>query len=255
MKVDFGLTATDYGQHRPGFPEELFDRLSRMGIGDRGQRVLDLGAGTGHFGRGLARRGCEVVGLDPSAPLIEEAKRIDAEEGLRIDYLLGAAERTMLDENSFDVVSAGQCWQWFDSNKAMREIKRVLRPKGRLVIAQFDWLPLPGNAVEATEKLIEKYNPEWDLGGGSGLHPQAITDVRRAGFTDVESFSFDVALAFSHEGWRGRVRASAGVKASLSPDMVARFDEQLRRKLEDEFPNQPLLMPHCAWALLCSAPG
>ncbi len=252
MNVDFGRTAADYG-HRPGFPDELFERLVELGIGDPGQRVLDMGTGTGHFGRGLAQRGCEVVGLDPSDGLISEAKRLDAELGVRMDYVVGHAERTMLDESSFDVVSAGQCWRWFDRHKAVREVKRVLRPGGRLVIAQFDWLPLPGNVVEATEKLIEKYNSEWNLGGGTGLHTDALTDVRRAGFTQVETFSFDLALPFSPEAWRGRVRASAGVQASMSSDMVARFDEKLRRALEDDFPGESLSIPHCAWALVCRA--
>ena len=254
MKVDFGLTATDYGRHRPGFPPELFDRLAAFGVGDGGQRVLDLGSGTGHFARGLARRGCEVMGLDASEALIEEAKRIDAEEELRIDYVHATAERTLLESSSFDVVSAAQCWHWFDRAKAVREVKRVLRPGGRFVIAHFDWLPLPGNAAAATEALIEKYNPEWKMGGGTGLHPEALTDVRAAGFVDVQTFSFDLVMKFTHKGWRGRVRASAGVKASLSTDMVARFDEKLRRKLDDDFP-EPVEVPHCTWAVVCHAPS
>jgi SAM-dependent methyltransferase len=255
MPVDFGKTVEDYRRHRPSYPEELFERLVRIGIGDTGQRVLDIGTGLGYLARGLARRGCEVVGIDASETLLAEARAIDDAEGLRLHYVAVSAERTMLDERSFDVVSAGQCWHWFDAHKVIREIKRVLRPRGWLAIVHFDWIPLKGNAIAATEELIEKYNPEWTMGGGTGLHPRWLTDVRSAGFTDVQTFSFDIAMPFTHEGWRGRVRASAGVKASLSPDMVARFDEQLRRRLEADFPDEPMSLPHCVWALTCRAPG
>lgn len=254
MNVDFGKTAEDYGKHRGGFPEGLYDRLALRGIGERGQRVADLGTGTGNLARGFAKRGCEVVGVDPSKELIAEAERLDKEHGTKIHYVVSTAERTTLDESSFDVVCAGQAWHWFDRRKAVREVKRVLRPGGRLVIAHFDWIPLEGNAVEATETLIEKYNPEWDLGGGSGVHSESLTDVRSAGFVEVETFSFDVMLSFSHESWRGRVRASAGVQATLASDEVARFDENLRRLMVDSFP-EPLLLPHCVWALTCRAPS
>jgi hypothetical protein len=47
VRIDFGRTAADYGRYRAGFPEALFDRLSRWGIGRPLQRVLDLGTGTG----------------------------------------------------------------------------------------------------------------------------------------------------------------------------------------------------------------
>jgi SAM-dependent methyltransferase len=174
---------------------------------------------------------------------------------VRIEYVEGRAERTMCDDASFDGVMAGQAWHWFDRPLAIREVKRVLRPGGWLLIAHFDWLPLPGNVVELTEELIDTYNPEWQLGGGTGVHPAWLTDVRSAGFTAVETFSFDTLIRYSHEAWRGRVRASAGVQASLSPDEVSRFDERLRRALVERFPNEPLEVPHCVWALICRLPG
>ena len=74
MQVDFGKTASDYARHRVGFPEAFFDRLFREGIAKAGERVLDLGTGTGVVARGFARRGCHVVGLDRSNALLEEAK-------------------------------------------------------------------------------------------------------------------------------------------------------------------------------------
>src|SRR5690606_36984596 len=195
------------------------------------------------------------VGLDPSEALVATARGIDQERGVAIEYVLGTAERMPFVANHFDVVAAGQSWQWLDRGKAIREVRRVLRPGGWLMVAQFDWLPLADNAVAATESLIEKYNPEWKLGGTTGVYPEWLTDVRQAGFVDLETFSFDLQLSFTHEGWRGRVRASAGVKASLAPDEVARFDETLRRTLAERFPDEPLSLPHCVWALSCRLPA
>ena len=54
MQIDFGKTAQDYGRYRAGFPSALFDRLATFDIGTTGQRVLDLGTGTGTLARGFA---------------------------------------------------------------------------------------------------------------------------------------------------------------------------------------------------------
>ena len=55
MTVDFGRTAMDYAAYRASFPEEFFSRLEGMRIGLNGQRVADLGTGTGVLARGFAR--------------------------------------------------------------------------------------------------------------------------------------------------------------------------------------------------------
>lgn len=254
MNVDFGKTSVDYAKHREGFPEAFFERLAPYGIGRTGQRVLDVGTGTGTVARGLARRGCVVVGLDKSAALMDQARQLDAEAGVTVDYRVASAEETGLPAASCDVVTAGQCWHWFDRPRAARELKRVLSPAGQLVIAHFDWLPVAGNVTQATEALIEAHNPAWKLGGGTGLYPAWLTDVAQAGFRDIETFSFDVAVPYSHERWRGRVRACAGVGASLPPEAVARVDSELQALLAQRFPVEPMAVPHRVWAVVSRAP-
>ena len=250
MNIDFAKTAKDYAQYRAGFPPEFFRRIADFGVGEKGQRLLDLGTGTGTLARGFALRGCQVMGIDPAESLLEQAQTLDEEAGVRISYTVGQAEETGLPAETFDVVTAGQCWQWFKREQAAHEVHRLLRPGGKLVIAHFDWLPLPGGIVAATEALILKHNPDWKGAGGKGLYPQWLDDMAAAGFGGLESFDFDSPTEYSHEAWRGRVRASAGVAASLEPEQVESFDEELDALLAADFPQEPLSTPHKVFAAL-----
>jgi SAM-dependent methyltransferase len=254
LRADFGKTASDYGRHRAGFPDEFFARLEQLGILRAGMRALDLGTGTGTVARGLALRGCEVTGLDRSAPLMEQAAELDRAAGVTVTYVNAPAEDTTLPSTIFDLVTAGQCWHWFDRPRAAAETRRVLKPGGRLVIAHFDWIPLTGNMTDATEKLIEKHNPNWKLGGELGIYPIWPRDMAVAGLKNIETFSFDLDAIYSHEAWRGRIRASAGVGASLAPDKVAAFDDELRAVLAERWPEDPIPVMHRVFAAIGVAP-
>lgn len=253
--VDFGRTARDYAAYRSGFPERLFDRLRDLGVGLAGQRVLDLGTGTGALARGFARGGCPVTGVDPAAALLEQARRLDAEAGVEIDYRVGHAEDTGLGDGGYDVIAAGQCWHWFDRPQVAREVLRLLVPGGAVAICHRDYLPLRGNVCEATEQLVLERNPGWDMAGGTGIHGEWAVDVGEAGLVDVETFSFDTDVPYTHEQWRGRMRTCNGVGASLSDAAVEGFDAALARLLAERFPEQPLAIPHRIWALVARTPG
>lgn len=247
---NFGAAASDYAKFRMGFPESLFDRLAALGIGKSGQAIVDLGTGTGTLARGFALRGAKVIGIDPDGRLLEKARELDAAAPVAVDYKIGTAEAIPLPDQCAEVVSAGQCWHWFNGRKAAKEIARVIKPKGRVVVAHFDWLPCPGNMVEATENLIRKHNPKWSLGGGNGFHLQSLEPLRAAGFSRFESFAYDLTVPYTPEAWRGRIRASAGVGASLSPKGVEQFDAALARKLKTSFPGDRLDIPHRVFALI-----
>jgi hypothetical protein len=86
--------------------------------------------------------------------------------------------------------------------------------------------------VELTEQLILKHNPNWKFAGGLGMNPQWLRDLGEAGFVNIRSFSFDMDVPYSPAAWCGRIRASAGVGASLSLEQVGRFDAELKQMLE-----------------------
>jgi ubiquinone/menaquinone biosynthesis C-methylase UbiE len=257
MNVNFGLTSTDYAKFRAGFPDVFFERVFADGFVKSGDFLADLGTGTGTLARGFALRGCRVVGIDRSEQMIEQAKELSKQMDVDVEYRVATAEQTGLPDSSADVVTVGQCWHWFDRAKAAFETKRILKPKGKIIIAHFDWIPLTGNVVELTEQLISKHNPSWNYGGGTGLYPQWLRGLSETGFEDIRTFSFDVDVPYSADAWRGRIRASAGVGASLSAAQVGKFDDELKQLLAERFQASDkvvLQIPHRVFAVTAIAP-
>jgi ubiquinone/menaquinone biosynthesis C-methylase UbiE len=251
--VEFGATTTQYNEYRATYPPELFERLEARGVPRPDERILDLGTGTGFFGAELATDTVDVVGADIDRGMLQQTQDAHAGESTMACVQADAANLPFR-SGSFDVVTAAQCWHWFDRDAAASEAYRVLVPGGSLSITHFDWLPLPGNVVEATEALVLEMNPEWPMSGGTGFYAEWPADVYAAGFEDVETFTFDVEVPYSHQGWRGRMQASAGVAASLCEPDAREFDERLASLLESEFPTEPLRIPHRSFTLLCRKP-
>ncbi|WP_341730954.1 methyltransferase domain-containing protein [Microcoleus sp. EPA2] len=102
-----------------------------------GERILDLGCGTGVLIQRLLQvaPASEVVGIDASAEMLEIAKHKLPES---VDLKLGSADNLPWASNYFDIVVSTSAFHFFlDPSQALQEAKRVLKPNGRLVIT--DW--------------------------------------------------------------------------------------------------------------------
>ena len=253
--VDFGKTAGEYATHRAGFPPAFFARLAEHGIGGAGQAILDIGTGTGSLARGLALGGAAVTGLDPSPAMLAEARRLAAEASLAIAHVQGRAEALGFAGASFDAITAGQCWHWLERPRAAGEALRVLVPGGRLAIAHYDWIALPGNIAALTEALIQAHNPDWRLAGGRGIYAPWLTDLGTVGFVGLETFSFDHDTPYTRQSWRGRLQACAGIGASLSPQKCRAFDRDLAAVLAEHVAGEAFTVLHRVWAVIGLKPA
>lgn len=126
----FGSVALAYDRGRPSYPVEAATWLTDVPDADLGRplRVLELGAGTGKLTEVLVSLGHDVHATDPDEAMLEV---------LRARLPLVRVSRTGAEEipsadASVDVVVAGQAFHWFDLERALPEINRVLRPGGHL---------------------------------------------------------------------------------------------------------------------------
>ena len=122
--LSFGEEAAAYERGRPSYPPEAIDWLLPGGARD----VLDLGAGTGKLTIRLVERGLNVTAVDPIPEMLELLRT--SLPGT--PALLGTAEEIPLPDDSVDAVLVAQAWHWFDPERAVTEVARVLRPGGRL---------------------------------------------------------------------------------------------------------------------------
>lgn len=221
--IDWGRTSADYAAHRPGYPASFFARLAEHGIGRSGQRVVDLGTGTGNLVRALARRGAHAAGVDVSSEQIEAARALAASEGLDVDFRVAPAEETGLASASFDVATASMCWLYFERDRAVREVRRLLVPGGVLCTCHLTWLPREDPVARRSEQLVLEHNPSWTAADWSGDVP-AFPEWARGDFEPAGAFVYDEPIPFTRASWRGRFRACRGVGAALAPDAVAAFD-------------------------------
>ena len=124
----FGAAAAAYAEHRPDYAEAAV-RWALEPVSTRQPlRVLDLGAGTGKLTATLVDLGAEVTAVEPDPAMLAELRHSLGS----VQALPGSAEEIPLPDASVDAVLAGQAMHWFDLDRAIPEIARVLAPGGVL---------------------------------------------------------------------------------------------------------------------------
>jgi 2-polyprenyl-3-methyl-5-hydroxy-6-metoxy-1,4-benzoquinol methylase len=193
-----------------------------------GQRVLDVGCGTGVVAITAARRGAKVTGLDLTPELLEQARENSSIAGLPVDWHEGDAEELPFEDASFDVVLS-QFGHIFAPRPdvAIAEMLRVLKPGGTLAFSTWP----PELMVGSTFAMVGKYLPP-PPPGVSPPHlwgdPNFIRE--RLGST-VKGLTFDRARmhvpALSVQHYRNHLEQTAGPVIKLVATLSAKDPAKL----------------------------
>ena len=230
---DWGKTSQDYAKYRDIYPQEFYDYILNLGLCKDGQKVLDLGTGTGVLPRNMYKYGASWTGTDIAENQIEQAKRLAKEAGMDIEFFASRSEEVSFPDNTFDVITACQCIWYFDHDITAPKFAAMLKPGGKFLILYMGWLPYEDDVAGKSEEIILKYNPGWN-GCGDTVHHVLVPDQYLKFFELSSINEFRVDLPFTREGWHGRMRACRGVGASMSPETVAIWDKEHMEMLEKE---------------------
>ena len=226
---DWGLASEDYAKYRDIYPEEFYKRIVDLGYCTEGQTVLDLGTGTGVLPRNMYKYGAKFVGTDISENQIKYAKKLSKD--MQIDYLVSSAEHLEFPENSFDVITACQCFIYFDKKVVMPKIYKLLKDNGHFLKLSMIWLPYESDIAMESEKLVLKYNPTWS-GAGFRRNEPAAPEYSEELFTVENAIAFDIDVLFTRESWNGRMKACRGIGASLGEEEIRAWEREHMELLE-----------------------
>ena len=211
----FGSVVDAYERGRPGYPVAA----ARWLTGDEPLSVLELGAGTGKLTRELVALGHDVHATDPDPAMLDHLAR---------NYVVTRISQTTAEEipvpdSTFDIVIAAQSYHWFDHERALPEIARVLKRGGSLSLV---W-----NARDERIPWVKRFgriiaNPELGSGPGEELESSPY-------FGPVEHETFKHWQVIDRESVRDLVLSRSSVATLPAEAREAKLREVV--EFYDEF--------------------
>lgn len=220
-RLTFGAHADEYELARPAWPAEA----ARWFVPAGAALVVELGAGTGKLTRALVELGPRIVAVEPDPRMLVVLR------GRDLEGVLGSAEEIPVADGEADVVVAGSSFHWFDLERALPEIHRVLRPGGCFA---FGW-----NHRDVDDPAGARLQAAIDAAetGAAGWRTREWRAAVMEGalFGDVETAEFRHVHEFPGNALGSHLLSYAGI-AALPDDERERLATAVRAALGDDDP-------------------
>lgn len=214
-----------YHQYRPRYPQAVVEAL-RDEIGLTPEWVIaDVGSGTGISSELFLAHGNTVYGIEPNDEMRAESVR-------HLDFypiftaINGQAEATGLDEQSVDLVIAGQAFHWFNVEEAKREFNRILKRGGQVALFWNTRIDDSSPFMTGFEALVRRYSVDYEkVNAGRILNAEQEERDLKHFFRQYQQRTFANEQVLDFEGVKGRLLSASYIPLQDHPTYAPMMTE------------------------------
>lgn len=214
---DYSALAADYENRAPYHHEFPTRAMQAAGLAP-GDRIVDVGAGTGRVAAALAERGCRVDAVEPCAEMASIGRV--RTHGMAVAWHQACAERTTLPAGCYAAVAFGSSLNVVDAAAALAEAARLLRPGGALLVL-YNHRDLDDPLQQAVQAQIDALVPGFRHGN---RRDDASAAIASGGHFQVTT---RITLPFRHRTSCSAFVAGFRAHATLVRQAGSRFDSVL----------------------------
>ncbi len=218
----FSDRVENYVKYRPGYPKKMVKFIcDKFGL-NRHKKIADIGSGTGISSKLMLETGSTVFGVEPNDKMRQAAERyLAGYENFR--SFRGTAEKTGIESQGVDVISAFQAFHWFDNPVSRKEFRRILRKDGCLILVWNERQLDSSNFLREYERLLVEFGTDYQKIRHDRFTKESIEESFGRSFA-TRSFAHSQTLNF--KGLKGRT-----LSASYAPNEGDKRFKEMQEKL------------------------
>jgi SAM-dependent methyltransferase len=233
LRAGFDTDAEAYQRTRPVGPPEMFDALVRLARLSPGDRVVEIGSGTGQATVPLAERGLAVTAIE-LGPALAQLARHRLAGFPAVEVVTSAFEDWTPDQRGVDAVVAINCLHWIDPAVRYAKPAGILKPHGAMVVGGWSWAR-PEDAGAFWTDVQQDYRAVGFAGSPppppAQIGPWHFPAEARLYFEEVASLRYPFEMSYSAEDYLAQLATQSGTHA-LGAATAERFLSLVRRRLE-----------------------
>ncbi|MFX1390694.1 MAG: class I SAM-dependent methyltransferase [Promethearchaeota archaeon] len=230
-KKRFSNRVEKYIKYRPNYPQDIIQFLKKEEILRSNSVIADIGSGTGILSELFLKEGNKVYGIEPNFDMRDAGDKLLGKYST-FSSLEGSAENTRLEDNSIDIITAGQSFHWFNLDKSRMEFKRILKPEGWVILIWNRRKNLTNRFLIEYEKFLLEYGTDYQAIEKSKLDFDKFFS-RNNNKEPYNKINFDNYQIFDYEGLKGRLLSTSYIPLNDDPKYTNMLLDL--RKLYDKF--------------------